>query len=919
VYKRYRQQLSPVLAAVFSAIGALGEVPAGFVLGALSPIYKRGDVTLPPNYRPITLLNTDYRLLSRVLVGRIGTPMAAVVGMEQSAFLPGRCIGDSILFLQSLPALLARQSSSAVMAFLDFEKAYDTVSRAFLFKVMEVMGVGAGWLRWVRALLTDTRTLAVVNGAASHPVLVHEGVRQGCPLSPCLYLFVGVALQCWLQQQGVGILVHGSVVAASHYADDTVSLLPSLEASVVSHFLSVMDRFKGASGQGLNVAKCQLLPIGAVSGAQPSVVAGMAVVTSASALGVTFSSTGVAPSVVQQAAVWQPRLEVVLSCYSRVHKLGLSVFGRAFAASSYGVSQILYHAEFEGLPPQTFLDSLHSASLALVDRNLAPGSVLRRLPGIQSDLLQGPVSHGGFGLLPWRRHMLARHAKWGALLASHLLLHDVVSAASSPLWVRVMGGLVVEFRGRRPVHAGLVFLLDSTMGVVWDGAGSAVQRLCRGLFELSLAFGPLGDVGAAPLPPPGAWCAGMPLWYNPVLLPQGYAASAGMLLEGVGRLGFLMAIPTLWTLVDFLRIMGALHRAPLADHGAYMAAVWEPELLSLGLTLMPFDMFALVSNRLLVYTIFQELQVALPLGWLDAAFASVQGFPGAGMPASMNAVVSEMVAPRLGWVPRRPGVRPVPLTALSVRVATFMQLGVVDAARMALHHDFIAAAFGVRHVGAAADAALLDFRGRLRACWKLTWENEHKETLFRLCVDGMPGSRVEAVRPRQCPCGALPAAARLHVFWDCPVALAVRAAIQGGLPVASGVLLRSDLWLLKPPLGVHPGVWSVVCMCALSAMAHGGRFLWATFTQEAAVAGPSLGQATLFQAWGLPPPIPHVVPGASLVQIAAGRALMRFWEELHDFASLSLVPAAWGSDLAGHGSFLSVDDSGCLVVLGGPS
>jgi hypothetical protein len=74
----------------------------------------------------------------------------------------------------------------------------------------------------------------------------------------------------------------------------------------------------------------------------------------------------------------------------------------------------------------------------------------------------------------------------------------------------------------------------------------------------------------------------MPLWCNPVLVPRGFSAHDGKLLEGVGRVGFLTAIPSLWSLADFVRIMGVLNRAPVVGHAAYMAAVWDPELFLWG-------------------------------------------------------------------------------------------------------------------------------------------------------------------------------------------------------------------------------------------------------------------------------------------------------------------------------------------------
>jgi hypothetical protein len=178
-------------------------------------------VRCKPFVRSVPRRASDYRLLARVLATRLGPALAPAIEAAQTAFLQGRQIGENILFLQLLPDLLRGEGRSAAVAFLDFQKAYDTVSRPFLFAAMEAMGAGEGLLRWVQLLLADTRAAADVNGWVSTPVSSDAGVRQGCPLSPALYLFVAQALFSFLRSRGHGIEVGGGLGALlAELADD---------------------------------------------------------------------------------------------------------------------------------------------------------------------------------------------------------------------------------------------------------------------------------------------------------------------------------------------------------------------------------------------------------------------------------------------------------------------------------------------------------------------------------------------------------------------------------------------------------------------------------------------------------------------------------------------------------------------------
>ncbi|GLI67047.1 hypothetical protein VaNZ11_011236 [Volvox africanus] len=186
LYRKFWPEIGPTMAALFTAIGKTGQVPTGFLDGIIKVLYKKGDPKQPGNYRPITLLCSDYRLLAKVLANRLGPALGRIISPEQSAILPKRLIGANLLFLRHLPHLLRRLNRQGLLAFLDFAKAYDTVDCNFLMGAMEVMGAGPQLCSWTRILLSNTRARAMMNGFKSRLVKMEAGVRQGCPLAPQL-------------------------------------------------------------------------------------------------------------------------------------------------------------------------------------------------------------------------------------------------------------------------------------------------------------------------------------------------------------------------------------------------------------------------------------------------------------------------------------------------------------------------------------------------------------------------------------------------------------------------------------------------------------------------------------------------------------------------------------------------------------
>ena len=903
LYRRCGDVLRPLLAAVFSAIGRSHRTPPGFLDGAIKTLPKTGDLQLRSNYRPITLLNTDYRLLTKILALRLGPILHKHIAPEQTAFLPSRHIGENILLLQLLPQLLRQQGHTAVITFLDFAKAYDTLDRPFLMAAMDTMGVGDGFSSWVNTLLCRTHAVAVVNGFISRPVFFGAGVRQGCPLSPLLYLFVAQALNSWLKQCGIGVELTpspvcggennrniGVVAAASgsgsgnsahsrgclsggvssghpfaaslttcppsclhsggsvrltlaQYADDTQVLLPSLSVErCLRPFLDHMQLFASASGQHLNVGKSELLPIGDLTGGNSS-GDGNADVFCGMRVVERASALGITfdndAGCDMGAASWEQRVVAVENTYSKLAKLPLSIFGRGFASAAYGISQFLYHAEHGGLPPAAMLRRLRLVTAKLVDRGRAPGCSNA-----------SPLPGVRADLLSGR----PCEGGFGALpweqhiLARHAVwgARAVASAtddrpsASRPMWTVVLGLLLSSLHpAATPLH---LLTVDTT---TW---------------RLPLPSWSASTTRAAVIPPGAVrrLCCGL-VALRPLVVANAAAVQPGAWCFNAPLWGNPLLPPAFEAAVrDFMAKSWGVPLYTVADLLFY--STWQNPRSSIPHVVREQRWRGdLAAGEILLRMDCARLLRALPIGWHDAALAVLHcsdGFPPVshGVTAAATAIL-----PSLGWrrMMSNGEATFVPLVGLSVGIATQLQLGPVYELRASRHAAFLSEALLLPTGGFPPAGELARFRLTLRQAWRLPVENCRKEPFWRLALDGLPGHQLAA---RPCPCGA-PSCSRPHIFWDCPVARAVTNALQEELAAAPnlsgvapppsdaahvGLLQRTNVWLAHPPQHVNHFVWLIVCLAAVSAMDLGHRWMAALRRrqEDVAVSVASVGAPT---------------------------------------------------------------------------
>ncbi|KAF9800818.1 hypothetical protein IEO21_10289 [Rhodonia placenta] len=153
----------------------------GFADGWLCPLYKKKDCREVSNYRPITLLNSDYKLFTKALSIRLVTHAPSVLNEDQAGFLPGRSIFDQVKLAKLMVDYAEAVEQNGVIVALDQEKAYDRISHDYLWATLQRFGVPPRFLHTVQALYSDANTSVILNGVRSSTYRVTRGVRQGDP------------------------------------------------------------------------------------------------------------------------------------------------------------------------------------------------------------------------------------------------------------------------------------------------------------------------------------------------------------------------------------------------------------------------------------------------------------------------------------------------------------------------------------------------------------------------------------------------------------------------------------------------------------------------------------------------------------------------------------------------------------------
>ncbi|KAF0684330.1 Aste57867_23686 [Aphanomyces stellatus] len=194
----------------------------GQLTSLLVLLYKKSDRHLPQNYRPISLLNIDVKILTMVLAHRTQNVIQSIIHPDQQGFIRGRSIQTNLLRLEDLQHFMRQKSRQSVVALLDFEKAFDRVNHKCLLTVLRCFDFPQTFIKAISNIYSKRKGRLIVNGHLSKPFAINRGVLQGDPLSPLLFVIALEPMCIDIRRHpAYGISTGTHTHTGSYYADDS--------------------------------------------------------------------------------------------------------------------------------------------------------------------------------------------------------------------------------------------------------------------------------------------------------------------------------------------------------------------------------------------------------------------------------------------------------------------------------------------------------------------------------------------------------------------------------------------------------------------------------------------------------------------------------------------------------------------------
>ena len=420
-YKQFASLLSTPLSKLYQECINTGQIPEFISLSKVQLLFKKGDRQEIGNWRPISLLNVDYKIFAKIITERMKSCLPKILHPDQKGFVPTRRLEDAVMKATSLIEYCNSQNLPKYMMLLDQEKAFDRVSRQYMHQVLTKFHFPPQIIKAVEAMYANTYANISVNGFPSRTLDLRSGVRQGCPLSPTLFALCIEPLGNLIRQntEFTGIKIPGiGQYKLSKFADDTVLFLNNQTDHDIARIC--ITTYEEGSSAKANVSKTEILPIGPnVHNITNPLTTDIKILNHNAEvrfLGVTIGNK------VNTNAIWDTQLNKLSKSLLLWDSKNLSYEGKVMALRNQALCTIWFHAKFHHLPI-----SRKKQIESLVKTFICKGK--RRAP-IQYSIMKYPRNLGGINIpdidlqytvlrMSWIKAFYDKHnhADWKPLVA----------------------------------------------------------------------------------------------------------------------------------------------------------------------------------------------------------------------------------------------------------------------------------------------------------------------------------------------------------------------------------------------------------------------------------------------------------------------------------------------------------------------
>ena len=344
-YKTFWDILGPDFIAVSNAAFDKGILTVSQRRGMIVLMFKKGDKLNLKNWRPISLLNTDYKIITKCLANRLRQVLHTIINPDQTCSVPGRSIEQTTSFIRDLIEYVNQKNLPGAIICIDQMKAFDRVDWSFLLKTLHKFGFGPNFIQWVKLCYTDIFSAMHTNGFLSTFFKLERGTRQGCPLSALLYVLIAEVFSVNVRKEDKirGItLPDGTVTKIDQYADDTTIQISDIDS--IESVFSLIRVYELASGCRINMDKTEGLWLGSFKGRRDTPLDLRWTSDSVKILGFHLGNNDTSQ------LNWKPRVDKFKTILRSWNRRTLSYKGKIVILNSLASAGIWYYSNIVSIP-----------------------------------------------------------------------------------------------------------------------------------------------------------------------------------------------------------------------------------------------------------------------------------------------------------------------------------------------------------------------------------------------------------------------------------------------------------------------------------------------------------------------------------------------------------------------------------------
>ena len=348
-YKFFFELLGHDLIASFNEAYEANELTISQRRGVITLIPKEdGSLMDLSNWRPITLLNVDCKIATKAIAKRVEASLPKLINHDQTGFIKGRYIGENIRLIIDAMEYTKAHNIPGILVSLDFRKAFDSLEWPFIMRTLDTFNFGKSIKKWVSTFYTNIESAVLNNGFLTKWFRPSRGVRQGCPLSPYLFILSAEIMANKVRQEPgfKGIKILGNELKLSQYADDTNLFCADLAS--VEKILEIVENFGNMAGLKLNRRKTKAIWLGRWEKNKSNPLQLKWLHSPVKILGiyVSYDENG------NKQMNFNLKLQKLQTNLDMWRARDLTLFGRVLIIKSLGLSQLVYSASNLTVPQE---------------------------------------------------------------------------------------------------------------------------------------------------------------------------------------------------------------------------------------------------------------------------------------------------------------------------------------------------------------------------------------------------------------------------------------------------------------------------------------------------------------------------------------------------------------------------------------